>query len=382
MKKWIKISIGIIITLVLVYISLPYYAQKALIYRLPKITDLDIFERDTIHKSDTTVLWAKSKDYNQYALNKEDLDYLQNMESISFLVIQNDSIIFEKYFNDWDNTKTSNIYSATKSIVSLLIGIAIDEGKIQSVDDPVCKYLPQYTDGYKKDVTIRHLLTMSASMDWDEAYSSLFSATTHAYYGNDLYDFITGLEITDQPGKQYTYKSGETQLLAFVLEAATGVTMSKYAEEKLWKPLHTENNAYWLLDKKDGDEKAFCCFHTTTRDIARIGHLLLNKGMWHGKRIISQEYMEEATSPATYLKNQWGTGNLTYYGFQIWIINYLEQSIPYMRGMLGQYIYALPKDNAIVVRLGHKRSDEYIKENTTDIYRYLDIAEKIIRSRK
>lgn len=130
----------------------------------------------------------------------------------------------------------------------------------------------------QSEVTLRHLLTMSGGMAWDESYASLFSVTTHGYYGNDLYDLVTSLEVTDRPGVQYSYRSGETLLLAFVIEAATGQTLSAYAEEKLWKPMQAERDAYWLLDKENGDEKAFCCFHTTARDVARFARLLLHRG--------------------------------------------------------------------------------------------------------
>lgn len=105
------------------------------------------------------------------------------------------------------------------------------------------------------DVTLRHLLTMSGGMAWDEAYASLFSVTTHGYYGNDLYDLVTGLEVVDRPGVQYSYRSGETQLLAFVIESATGQTLSDYAEEKFWRPMQAERDAYWLLDKKTVTKK-------------------------------------------------------------------------------------------------------------------------------
>ena len=232
--------------------------------------------------------WPLSTDYNRYQLAEKDAHYLDSLRTVSFLVIRRDSIVFESYRDRWNDTLTSNIYSATKTIVGLLAGVALDEGKIHSLDDPVSRYIPVYTKGMQADVTLRHLLTMSGGMAWDEAYASLFSVTTHGYYGNDLYDLVTGLEVVDRPGVQYSYRSGETQLLAFVIEAATGQTLSDYAEEKLWRPMQAERDAYWLLDKKDGDEKAFCCFHTTARDVARFGSLLLHRGNWHGRQLVSE----------------------------------------------------------------------------------------------
>ena len=142
--------------------------------------------------------------------------------------------------------------------------------------------------------------------------------------------------------------------------------------------MQAERNAYWLLDKEGGDEKAFCCFHTTARDVARFARLMLHRGNWNGRQLVSEKYMNELMQPATYLKDQWGKDSLNYYGFQTWIMHYHNQVNPYMRGMLGQYIIAIPSLEAIVVRLGRKRSDVYKREITTDITRYMDIAMKIL----
>ena len=379
MKTWKKILIAIPVAVIIAYLCLPFYAKKALIYWFPTIDDLNIFEHATVHAPDSCWEWAISDKYNSYKLYKEDSAYIDDMKTVSFLVIRNDSILYETYRGGWNDTLTSNLFSATKSIVGMLVGIAMDEGKIGSVDDKVMKYIPEYNRGRQKDITIRNLLTMSAGMDWDEAYASLFSVTTHGYYGNDLYKLIMGLDIVDTPGVQYSYRSGETQLLSFVLEAATGETISKYAEKKLWRPMMAGQDAFWLLDKKDGDEKSFCCFHTTARDAARFGRLMLNMGNWNGRQLVSRKYMEEALAPASYLKDQWGKDPLTYYGYQTWIMNYNGERCPYFRGMLGQYIIAIPSKNAVVVRLGHKRSREYVKELTTDIIQYMEIAEKILQ---
>ena len=379
MKTWKKILIAIPVAVIIAYLCLPFYAKKALIYWFPTIDDLNIFEHATVHAPDSCWEWAISDKYNSYKLSKKDSAYIDDMKTVSFLVIRNDSILYETYRGGWNDTLTSNLFSATKSIVGMLVGIAMDEGKIGSVDDKVMKYIPEYNRGRQKDITIRNLLTMSAGMDWDEAYASLFSVTTHGYYGNDLYKLIMGLDIVDTSGVQYSYRSGETQLLSFVLEAATGETISKYAEKKLWRPMMAGQDAFWLLDKKDGDEKSFCCFHTTARDAARFGRLMLNMGNWNGRQLVSRKYMEEALAPASYLKDQWGKDPLTYYGYQTWIMNYNGERCPYFRGMLGQYIIAIPSKNAVVVRLGHKRSREYVKELTTDIIRYMEIAEKILQ---
>ena len=382
-KTTLRVLIALVAVLAIVYASLPYYARQALIHWMPVIDDLETFHRHTVHHNPNDVWhWPLSSDYNRYRLTENDAHYLDSLHTVSFLVIHHDSIVFESYRDGWNDTLTSNIYSATKTIVGLLTGIALDEGKIHSLDDPVSRYIPAYTKGMQADVTLRHLLTMSGGMAWDEAYASLFSVTTHGYYGNDLYDLVTGLEVVDKPGVQYSYRSGETQLLAFVFEAATRQTLSEYAEEKLWKPMQAERDAYWLLDKKDGDEKAFCCFHTTARDVARFARLLLHHGNWQGRQLVSKAYMNELMRPASYLKDQWGKDTLSYYGFQTWIMDYHGMRCPYLRGMLGQYIIAIPEMDAIVVRLGRKRCDVYDREITTDITRYMDVAMKILKNQE
>ena len=379
MKRSIRICLSVLVVLAIIYLSLPYYARQALIHLMPVIDDLETFERDTVHHDPACIRhWPHAKSYNQYRLPSEDAAYLDSLHTISFLVIHRDSILFESYRDGWNDTLTSNLYSATKTIVGLLTGIALDEGKIHSLDDPVSRYIPAYNKGRQADVTLRHLLTMSGGMAWDEAYASLFSITTHGYYGNDLYELVTGLDVVDEPGVQFSYRSGETQLLAFVLEAATGQTLSQYAEEKLWRPMQAERDAYWLLDKEDGDEKAFCCFHTTARDAARFGRLLLHHGNWDGHQLVSRAYMDEMMRPASYLKDQWGRDSLSYYGLQTWIYPYRGEAIPCMRGMLGQYIFAIPSQEAIVVRLGRKRHDVYDGPFTVDMRRYLDIAMKVL----
>ena len=303
----------------------------------------------------------------------------------------------------WRTDERINIHSLSKSFLSCAVGIAIDEG-LMKLDDQVISYFPEKLDAsttpWQEKLTIRNLLTMSSGLDWDEAYTALISKTTQAYYGDRIRDLIMDLKVVEEPGKKYSYKSGDTQLLSFVLEAAldkvhkekeyewgifktevkvhSPVSISEYAERKLWKPLGACNDALWNLDREDGDEKTYCCFNTTARDLARLGRLILNKGNWNGRQLISETYLNEAITPAGYLENEFGDGSLDYYGFQIWIMHYKEMRFPAFRGLGGQYMFVIPQKNAIVIRLGHKRSDEYIREKTIDMDAYLDIAFKIL----
>lgn len=373
-----KIIAGTLAVLLLIYLLMPVYMRRALMYWYPDISDTYLFESNRVAKSDSCWEWPKANGYNDYLVEAADSAFLEEYGTVSFLVIRNDSLLYEEYRDGWTPATLSNIFSATKSVVGLLTGIAYDEGYISSLDDPVYKYLPEFKNGNKSKITVRNLLTMSSGLNWDEAYTALFSKTTQAYYGDDIRKLVMGLEATEEPGKVYSYKSGDTQILSFLIEAATGRTISDYAREKLWQPMQACNDALWNLDRKGGDEKSYCCFNSTARDVARFARLILHQGNWNGKQLISQAYVQEAITPASYLENEFRDGPLDYYGFQIWIMHYKGLQFPAFRGLGGQYIFAIPQKNAIVVRLGHKRSDVYDREKTVDIDRYLDIAFKIL----
>lgn len=384
-KRWIQVSSALLALTALFFLCMPTYVRKALIHWYPDITDTYLFPSNAVVKADSCWDFSLSRRFNTYEMTPEENAYLKKFGTVAYLVIQQDSVLYEEYREGWTPQTLSNIFSATKSIVGLLVGIAHDEGYIETLDDKVSKYLPEFRDGEK--ITIRNLLTMSSGLNWDEAYTSLFSKTTQAYYGEDIRHLIMSLRVEEEPGKRYSYKSGDTQLLSFVLEAALtkggregkAMTISDYAARKLWQPMEICNDALWNLDRKGGDEKAYCCFNTTARDLAHLGRLIINRGNWNGKQIVSESYLQEAITPATYLVNEFGDGALDYYGFQIWIMHYRGMQFPAFRGLGGQYVFIIPEKNAIVVRLGHERSDEYKREKTIDMDEYLNIAFRILQ---
>jgi CubicO group peptidase (beta-lactamase class C family) len=355
----------------------PNYLRTSLIYWYANIDDYKIFENTEVNVADSKE-WKEAESYNKYELDQSDRDYLENHETVAYLIIQDGKILYEEYWDGYNADSHSNIFSATKSIVSLLIGIAIDEGKIKSVDEPIGNYLEEFANDERGKISIKNLLTMSSGLDWDEAYSSPTSITTKAYYGKKLRQVSTNQELIEKPGVRFRYQSGNTQLLAFIVEEATGETISKYAERTLWKPMQAVNTALWSLDKKDGDEKSFCCFNTNARDAARFGQLVLNKGLWNGKQLISEQYLTDATTTAAYLLNEEQTAPLDHYGYQYWILPYKNMNIPYMRGHRGQYIYSIAEKNAVVLRFGKAKDEIKQGQITMDIPKYIDIALKIL----
>lgn len=374
--KTSKIVLCTILVIVLCFILFilfaPFYLKKSLTYWYPNLDDYKIFANNEVTTANP-LPWKLAENYNKQKLTKASINYLESHKTTAFLVIQNGKIVYEQYWQDCADSTASNIFSATKSIVSLLIGIAIDEGKIASVNDYIGNYIPEFANKDIGKITIRNLLTMSSGLDWDEQYSSPFSVTTQAYYGNKLRELVTSQKLIETPGKRFKYLSGDTQLLAYIVEKATGATISDYAQEKIWKPIGAEHKAIWSKDSENGDERAFCCFHTNAKDIARIGQLVLNKGKWNGKQIISETYIEKATKPATDLIDKEGK-TLAHYGYQWWILPTKDRKIPYMRGHKGQYIYSIIDKNAVIVRLGEEKDKKKIGPITQDIEEYVKIG--------
>jgi len=378
--KFLGILILLLVVAFFVFTAFPKYnyLRRAIYYNLADIDDYKIFENRTI-KAGQHQPWATAKDYNKKAPSSTNIQKIEGYKTVAFLVLQNSSIKYEKYWDNYSDSSWSNSFSMAKSVISLLIGAAIDEGKIKSIDQKVGDFLPQFKEGLNNQLTIRHLLSMSSGLNWDEDYAGPTSMTTIAYYGKDLEKSVKQMKVITTPGKKNIYQSGNTQVLAFLLEKATGKTVSDYASEKLWQPLGAKHNALWSLDKENGHEKAYCCFNSNARDFARLGQLILLNGKWQGRQVISEKYIKEATSPAKNLIAEDSNEANNYYGYQFWILKYKGNTIPYMRGILGQYIFIIPKKNAVVVRLGHTRDPQYGDyQAPKDVYTYLDAAFEVL----
>jgi len=369
-----------VVVLFAIFLSLPQnrYIVKALIYQKVNIDDYKIFANRTVKKGDAQP-WKISSDYNSLKLSKEELDYFNEFGTVAFLVVKDTALLFEAYWDGYGTNSYSNSFSMAKSIISLLVGCAVEDGYIHSLDDPISKYLPELKAG--DSLTIRNLLTMSSGLSWDESYSSLFSQTTKGYYGSNLPKLVLSQISLEKPGKYFEYRSGDTQLLSLIVERATGKTLSDYVSERIWSKIGAEHNALWCLDRKNGVEKAFCCFNSNARDFARFGQLVLNNGSWNGKQIIPLDYLHQAVQPATYLKDSETGKPCNFYGYQWWILDLDGYHVIYARGLNGQYIFAIPQLNSVIVRLGHKRSTVRIDGTPEDVYKYIRLGIQIINNK-
>jgi CubicO group peptidase (beta-lactamase class C family) len=357
MKKFLRGFLYTILTILALFslfavVTGRTYLFKAVWYNFADIDDYKVFDNNTVTTGQPQA-WNISANYNTATVPAKLKQLLDELSSVAVVVIKNDSLLFEQYWQGYSDSSLSASFSVAKSITSLLIGCALKDGNIKSLEEPVGTYIPAFKQGEKAKVRIVDLLTMSSGSDWDESYANPLSVTTELYYGGDVYKTATGVKIIDPPGTVHLYKSGDTQLLGLIVEKATGKSLSVYATEKLWKPLGAQHPALWSTDQTGGHEKAYCCFNSNARDFAKIGQLMLDSGRWKGAEIIPADYYLKSVSPCG-LPDRYGNA-CDYYGYQWWIVP-RSDGIFYARGILGQYIVVMPEQRMVIVRLGKKRS--------------------------
>lgn len=334
-----------------------YYIYKGIAYTYlrghirPTIYDLDVFNNRKVAIAEPQP-WVEHPNLTKHTLNEEERKLLEDLNTASFLVLHDNTLIYEEYWNEHTENTLGNSFSMAKSIVSLLIGVAYEEGLIKSLDEPVANYLPEFEDE-KKNITIRHVLTMSTGLSWSESYISPFCDVAELYYDTDDRDLACNRRtIEEEPGKYFRYKSGDTQVLMYILAAATGKNISDYAAEKLWKPMGAESEAWWsLAGDESSTEKAFCCFYATSRDFLRLGKLVNQQGNWNGTQLVPAWYVKEFCTPADLIKANGKKNNI--YGYQYWLYNGMPYEVSYFRGMSGQYIISIPSKQLVIVRTGN-----------------------------
>ena len=277
-------------------------------------------------------------------------EFQETHKTVAFMIIRNDSILYEKYYSGYDDSAIIPSFSLSKSFISALIGIAIHEERIKNVQQPVTDFIPELkqNDPRFENITLEHLLNMRSGIRFNEGYSNPFADMAKYYYGRNLNKYLTQLKIETPPDEKYNYLSVNTLLLGIALERATGKKLNQYLEEKIWKPLNMEFEASWSIDsKKNNQIKAFCCINARTRDFAKFGRLYLNNGKYNQQQIIPEEWIKKTMAITNNSKD---SQNYAYnYSWRV-----KEDGAIFAKGVLGQFIYVFPEKNIIMVRLGKK----------------------------
>ena len=308
------------------------------------ISDAKFFDTRTV-EAGTATPWKQAEDYNKSDLSERLRTSLEKNRSVAFLIAQHGEVTYEEYWDGYGEGSQSNSFSMAKSITTMLVQCAIQDGFIESWDAKAIEFLPELKGEYADELTLRNLSTMTAGLDFNEHYTNPFDITAKLYYGSDVEKLmLENVPVIDKPSS-YEYQSGATQLLGLALMKATGKSMAEYASEKLWKPLGASHAAEWHLDTEDGKELAFCCFNSNARDFARFGQMMLQDGNYNGEQILDSSFIAMATVP--YVE--------PFYGHSFWMTDDYGTHIFYQRGILGQYIIVIPEYDLVVVRLGHQR---------------------------
>lgn len=339
-------------------------AGRFVIYNFADIKDYKKFPKRILHHDSLPFTFqeaAAGKVPQKLTVGKKEFvfdQYLEAHKTVAFLIIRNDTIQYEHYFKGYDKASIVPSFSMAKSVMSLLIGCAIDDGLIRSVQDPVTLYIPELKKHGFDKVNIEHLLQMTSGLKFSEGYANPFGEVATFYYGRNLRKAIRKLKLKYDPGKQFDYASGNPQLLGLILERALKTkTVTEYFQEKLWRPLGMEYDGSWSIDKKkNGLEKTFCCINARARDFAKLGRLYLDKGNWNGKQIVPEQWVKESTRIDTAKGSPW------YYQYQWWLPTHTGDFMA--QGILGQYIYVNPSKNLVIVRLGRGTG----KVNWADVF--------------
>lgn len=384
-----KILINIIKWFAIVFlaiIALLYLSGHGYLVRAVRVTyltghktafleDYTYFNNREIKKG-TAQPWNISKHYNKVKTTEKLNQTHKDLQTTSFLIIKSDSIWHESYFDIGKIDSKTNSFSMAKSIVTSALGKAIDLGLIKSLDTKVIDYLPELQGQYAKYVTVGDLASMASGLQWREDYYGPTSVTTQAYFKKDLRKLMLSLPIANKPGQKFIYQSGDTQLLAMVLEKATKMNLADFVSKHFWQPMGMEHDALWQTDNyENGIEKAYCCIASNARDFAKFGKLYMQNGVWNGKQILSTGFVFTSINPRFTDSPQ--------YGYGWWLSDYKNKHIYYMRGHLGQFVIVIPEDELIIVRLGHiKGKQTKTDPHSNDLYIYIDETYNMLNQNK
>jgi CubicO group peptidase (beta-lactamase class C family) len=375
MKNMLIKAVAIIVTIIILILFYsviqfsPQYMLRILKYGESDVNDYKIFPSRVINKAEEPYFFEKKDtvDLNklpiQYLYNNRDKsarldELLERTGTTAFIVISNEKIVYEKYFNGYMRDSVNTSFSAAKSFVSLLVGMAIDDGYIDSVDEPITNYISELTGTDFELIAIKDLLQMRSPISYKEG-NLWFGDDAKTYYMPDLRGLaINNTSLTKKEGDSFHYNNYHPLLLGLILERSTGETVATYMEKKLWSRIGTEFDASWSLDsEKTGFEKMESGINARAIDFAKVGWLVLNNGVWQGEQIISKEWLQQSFAKESlsfdeinhsFIKNQ-NTG----YGYMWYSIEDGQGNYDvYALGKYGQLIYISPTHQTVIIRNG------------------------------
>lgn len=298
--------------------------------------------------------------------------FLKKTHTTGLMVLKDGVILHEEYRLGAGPASTLTSWSMAKSVVATLVGIAHKEGRIASLDDKASTYIPELQGKAYGEATVKDLLRMASGVKFDENYASKTSDISQLFYkvfifGMPIDDAVKDLPAENKPGTTFHYKSVDSQVLAWVLRRATGKSVVAYASEKLWQPLGMQDNAFWNLDRPDGNELAYCCLNTTLRDYAKLGQLYLQQGKWQGRQILPEDWVKETTQrPEPWLAAGHGYAERGY-GYHWWLPKNPDHEF-FANGVWGQTIFVNENAGIVIVKTS---VDPDFKANTAEMIAFM-----------
>src|SRR5215216_3411906 len=358
-----------LVVVVVGYLSAPhFYLTRAIFWGESDYEDYETLPARAVHNAPPGFRFDELPRNNPYASQVEALgnrstngsleDYLESSGTTAFLVVHDD-LLYERCFDGYDERSVHTSFSMAKSFASALVGIAIDEGYIKSVNEPITNYLPELLEKDERfeSITIRHLLTMSSGIKYEEGGDLPWSEEaddTKTYYATDLRKLaLENSRIEGEPGEYFEHNNYNPLLIGMILERATGMSVSRYLQQKLWKPIGMEADGSWSLDSTStGFEKMESGVNARARDFGRFGMLFAKEGKWEGEQLISRGWVGESTRPdAT-------TDPSSDYQYFWWVNTPDGKDHFSARGNYGQYIYVAPEKDLVIVRLGKDEGEQ------------------------
>jgi CubicO group peptidase (beta-lactamase class C family) len=388
-------SFGDIIFNVLLKYS-PVYVYRLISQNVADVYDYKHYENRTINGTDNPFEFIKNQDgkYVEDLFQERELrsgfnsfdEWAEKSQTTALIFIRKDTILYEKYFNGFTRDSYFHSQSMAKSFVSFLIGAAIDEGLITSVDDSITKYIPELLQRDKKfgRITVRHLLEMRSGLKYNTDYipGTYIHAPWHDeavgyYHPNVRKLLLKKVKIAEEPGGVFQYCNYNTSYLGLIIERVTKLTVSEYLEDKLWSKIMAYDALFSIDSKKSGFEYMPSRLIARAIDYARFGRLFLHEGNWNGNQIISKNWVLESTRenktiPRNIYPEWFGDGcKKVYYGYHWWGHSNCDSTFQFAAsGNLGQNIYVIPDKEIIIVHCGNSL-EHY---NDFDLWQ---IAEKI-----
>lgn len=350
------------------------YLLNVLKYRTPGAETYKIFPQEISRKSDLAFHFVRATKPRNDLDTLHVLDgnnrsiplktYLKNGQINAFIVIRNDSIVYEKYDKGYSDSTLSTIFSGAKSMISIMMGQALADGSIKNLNDKVTTYIPELKSNPAfEQITLKNLLDMKSGLEFQDALGGIvkafFSDEAKYYYTDNMQAQLMKVKLVNKPGTVWVYKSIDPILLGWVLKKATGKSVAQYFEANVWKQIGAEYNATWGLDQVNGLTNTASRFQVTAIDFAKIGRLYLNKGRYNGKQIVPENWVNQSVNIGTEKPASAKGWQKSAHHYLWWVPQEGNKGDYAAEGMLGQRLYVDPKTNTIIVQFADHGAGNY-----------------------